>query len=111
MSKLLSDEVCNACRADSPKVTGNELSQMMQQLPDWNVVVKEGVPRLSRLFVFADFQEALRFTNSVGELAESVNHHPELVLEWGKVTVSWWTHAIQGLHRNDFIMAAKTDRL
>jgi 4a-hydroxytetrahydrobiopterin dehydratase len=61
--------------------------------------------------VYKNFVEALHFTNKVGELAETEGHHPSLLTEWGKVTVTWWTHKINGLHRNDFIMAAKTDEL
>jgi 4a-hydroxytetrahydrobiopterin dehydratase len=75
------------------------------------VVTKDGIKRLERSFKFNDFAEALAFTNQVGELAEKQGHHPDILTEWGKVTISWWTHAIKGLHKNDFIMAAKTDRL
>ena len=60
---------------------------------------------------FKNFVQALAFTHRVGELAEEQDHHPALLTEWGKVTVTWWTHAVKGLHRNDFIMAAKTDEL
>ena len=72
------------------------------------IVEQGGVRRLQREFDFKNFPEALAFTNRVGELAEEEGHHPLLKTEWGKVTVQWWTHAIGGLHRNDFIMAAKT---
>ena len=68
-----------------------------------------GVGRLERVFSFPSFVEALAFTNHVGALAEDAGHHPAITTEWGRVTVQWWTHAIAGLHRNDFIMAAKTD--
>lgn len=74
-------------------------------------MVREGVHQLERTFRFSDFREALRFTLEVGELAENEGHHPVLVTRWGRVTVTWWTHKIRGLHRNDFIMAAKTDAL
>jgi 4a-hydroxytetrahydrobiopterin dehydratase len=62
-----------------------------------------------RCYKFENFKEALVFTNHIGELAEAQQHHPEILTEWGKVTISWWTHKINGLHRNDFIMAAKTE--
>ena len=81
------------------------------QVPDWKVTEEEGIKRLERVFKFRDFRQALSFTNSVGESAEADGHHPAILTEWGKVTVSWWTHKIRGLHRNDFVMAAKTDRL
>jgi len=69
------------------------------------------IKRLTRNYDFKNFAEAIAFTNRVGDLAESEAHHPALLTEWGRVTVSWWTHKIRGLHVNDFIMAAKTDAL
>jgi 4a-hydroxytetrahydrobiopterin dehydratase len=74
-------------------------------------VERDGVRRLERVFTFANFADALAFTNRVGALAEAAGHHPALLTEWGRVTVAWWTHKIGGLHRNDFIMARKTDAL
>ncbi len=87
------------------------MAELRREVPAWAVVEREGVPRLERTFSFRNFADALRFTNRVGELAEEEGHHPALLTEWGKVTVVWWTHKIRGLHRNDFVMAAKTDRL
>ncbi len=72
---------------------------------------REGIQRLEREFAFDTFADALQFTDAVGQLAEAEGHHPALLTEWGKVTVTWWTHTIGGLHRNDFILAAKTDTL
>ncbi len=72
---------------------------------------REGIERLERVFKFRNFAEALAFSNKVGEIAEEEDHHPAILTEWGRVTVTWWTHKIKGLHRNDFIMAAKTDRV
>jgi 4a-hydroxytetrahydrobiopterin dehydratase len=92
-------------------VTAAELAEYTPQVPDWQIIERAGVPRLERMFPFATFADALQFTNAVGGLAEAEGHHPALLTEWGKVTVTWWTHAIGGLHRNDFIMAAKTDAL
>jgi 4a-hydroxytetrahydrobiopterin dehydratase len=66
---------------------------------------------LEKVYAFPDFAKALAFTNRVGELAESENHHPAILTEWGRVTITWWTHKIKGLHRNDFIMAARTDEI
>lgn len=107
----LSQESCEACRADAPKVSETELAELIKQIPDWQAVTVEGVLQLTRGFTFRNFAEALAFTHRVGELAEAAGHHPALLTEWGKVTVSWWSHKIKGLHRNDFIMAAKTDGL
>lgn len=107
----LTNEHCEACRRDSPRVTAEEVAALKPRIPDWELVSPDGVDRLERTFAFKDFARALAFTNRVGELAEAEGHHPKLVTEWGQVGVSWWTHKIRGLHRNDFIMAAKTDEL
>jgi 4a-hydroxytetrahydrobiopterin dehydratase len=102
---------CTACRGDEPTLTDAEIEGLHPQVPDWRVVGREGVKRLERTFRFDNFAHALAFTNKVGRQAEEQGHHPALLTEWGKVTVTWWTHKIGGLHRNDFIMAAKTDEL
>ena len=107
----LSNETCEACRADAPRVSDDELALYMKQLPDWVGLVEEGVLKLRREFLFGNFVEALAFTNKVGELAEEFGHHPDLLTEWGKTTVTWWSHKIKGLHKNDFVLAAKTDLL
>ena len=107
----LSKETCSACNADAPTVTDEERQQLKTEIPDWKQVEEDGIEKLQRVFSFPDFAAALAFTNQVGELAESVGHHPALLTEWGKVTVTWWTHKIGGLHRNDFICAARTDAL
>ena len=75
------------------------------------MIERDGIRRLERVFRLKDFAQALAFTNKVGAIAEAEGHHPALLTQWGSVTVTWWTHKIRGLHRNDFIMAAKTDRL
>jgi 4a-hydroxytetrahydrobiopterin dehydratase len=80
-------------------------------VPEWQIVERQNIKRLERLYKFKNFAEALAFTDKVGALAESEAHHPALLTEWGRVTVTWWTHKIKGMHRNDFIMAAKTDQL
>jgi 4a-hydroxytetrahydrobiopterin dehydratase len=108
---MLASERCEACRADSPRVSDAESEELLAQLSGWSIVAEEGVPRLTRSFKFKDFVTALAFTNEVGRLAEEAQHHPRLVTEWGAVTVQWWTHSIRGLHRNDFILAARVDGL
>ncbi len=111
MSTLLTQEKCVACRADSPHVTDEEVAELHLKVSDWNLIVENGVRKLDRLFRFPNFAQALAFTNMVGDMAEGEGHHPRLVTEWGRVTITWWTHKIRDLHRNDFIMAAKTDTL
>lgn len=107
----LTAERCVACRRDAPTVTDAELAELHPNVPEWELVELDGIKRLTRVFPFDDFAQALEFTRGVGELAEAEGHHPALLTEWGRTTVSWWTHKIKGLHRNDFIMAAKTDAL
>ena len=102
---------CVACRRDAPTLTDAEIADIHRQVPDWDVDELDGIKRLRRVFPVDDFAQALEFTKKVGELAEEEGHHPSLLTEWGRTTVTWWTHKIKGLHRNDFIMAAKTDEL
>jgi 4a-hydroxytetrahydrobiopterin dehydratase len=107
--EALAGEKCVACRRDAPTVTDAEIAELRPQVPGWELVEVDGIKRLTRVFSFDDFAQALEFTNRVGALAEEEGHHPALLTEWGRTTVTWWTHKIKGLHRNDFIMAAKTD--
>ena len=107
----LHEHHCEACRPDAPRLSPEEIAALQPEVPQWQVVEREGIPMLERTYSFRNFREALDFTNRVGEIAEAEGHHPDLLTAWGKVTVTWWSHKIRGLHRNDFIMAAKCDRL
>jgi 4a-hydroxytetrahydrobiopterin dehydratase len=109
--QTLAQERCVACRKDAPTVTDAEIAELHPQVSGWEIVEADGIKRLTRVFPFDDFAQALSFTWKVGELAEREAHHPALLTEWGRTTVTWWTHKIKGLHRNDFVMAAKTDVL
>lgn len=102
---------CVPCRGGIPPLDTAQIAELHAQVPDWEVIDEGGVRRLKRVFKFKNFAEALAFTQRVGTLAEREGHHPTLLTEWGRVTVSWWTHKIGGLHPNDFIMAAKTDQV
>ncbi len=102
-------EKCEACDRNAPRLTDQQLAELKPQIPDWQVVERDDIPRLERSFKLKDFAAALELTNRVGALAEEAGHHPAIVTEWGRVTVTWWTHKIRGLHRNDVIMAARTD--
>ncbi len=108
---LLKQQHCVTIRADSPRVTEEQIQELKPQIPDWRILEEGGEKRLERVFTFPDFSGALAFTTRVGEQAEAEDHHPRLVTEWGKVTLDWWTHKIHGLHLNDFIMAARTDEI
>jgi 4a-hydroxytetrahydrobiopterin dehydratase len=107
----LAEQKCVACRSDAPTVTDDEIAELRPQIPDWDLVEEDGIKRLRREFRFDDFVQAMAFTNEVAQVAEEEGHHPALLTEWGRTTVTWWTHKIRGLHRNDFVMAAKTDEL
>ncbi|GLV59372.1 putative pterin-4-alpha-carbinolamine dehydratase [Dictyobacter sp. S3.2.2.5] len=107
----LTQQKCEVCRAGAPKVTDEEAANYQKQVPGWIIMEQDGVKRLERVFKFKDFVSALSFTQKVGRLAEDEGHHPALLTEWGSVGVAWWTHKIHGLHRNDFIMAAKTNEI
>ena len=107
----LNNEKCEACRRDSPSVTDEEVAQLQPEIPDWELTHETGIPKLDRVFKFKDFQMALDFTSELGALAEDQGHHPRLITEWGRVQVTWWTHKIRNLHRNDFVMAAKSDQV
>ncbi len=107
----LAGQTCEACRIDAPLVTPEQLKELQPKVPDWQIVEVDGVQRLTRTFSFKNFVEAVDFTNRVGAIAEGEGHHPAILTEYGSVTVTWWSHKIKGLHINDFIMAARTDRL
>jgi 4a-hydroxytetrahydrobiopterin dehydratase len=108
MSDLVSEK-CVACRRDSPRVTEAEMAEMLPGLPGWEVKERDGIPRLEKVYLFKNFADPAAFAGRIAEIAEEQGHHPALLIEWGRLTVSWWTHKIRGMHRNDFIMAAKTD--
>ncbi len=108
MAELL-EQKCVPCTGSLPPATTEEINTYKTQIPDWELITENSELHLQRVYQFSDFQSALAFTNLVGDIAEAEGHHPTLLTEWGKVTVTWWTHAIHGLHHNDFIMAAKTD--
>ncbi len=107
----LSSFKCVACRGGEPTLTDAEIVDLHPQVTEWQVKDIDGVKRLERVFKLKNFVEAIAFTNKIGVIAEEEDHHPLIITEWGRVTVQWWSHKIKGLHKNDFIMAAKTDEV
>ncbi|HQU36065.1 MAG TPA: 4a-hydroxytetrahydrobiopterin dehydratase [Anaerolineales bacterium] len=107
----LAELKCVACRGGDPSLTEAEIAELLPQVPEWQLVERDDIPRLQRIFKFKNYAQSLEFTNKVAAIAEEQDHHPLIVLEWGRVMVQWWTHVVKGLHKNDFIMAAKTDNL
>ena len=107
----LYEQHCEACQMGAPLVTEEEANELLLKVPAWKRGFHEGVEKLSREFHFVEFKDAFSFTYKIATLADREHHHPSIMTEWGKVTVYWWTHKINGLHVNDFIMAAKTDMI
>jgi 4a-hydroxytetrahydrobiopterin dehydratase len=107
----LAAEKCVSVEGGESRLTDSEIQNLLPQVQQWGIKEVDGMKRLEKVFKFKNFAEAMEFTNEVGRIAEEEDHHPLIITEWGKVTVQFWTHKIGGLHRNDFIMAAKTDEL
>ena len=107
----LTEMKCVACNKDSPNVTEKEISDLQPMIPGWELLKVNEVNRLENSYKFNNFVDAMAFSIQVGIISEEEGHHPAILTEWGRVKISWWTHKIKGLHKNDFIMAAKTDQL
>lgn len=98
----------------SPREAGatpRDIAVWCGEIPDWGLVERHDIRKLERVFHVPDFRAALAFAQAVGDLSEAAGHHPAILIEWGRVTVTWWTLRMRGLHRNDFVMAARTDCL
>jgi 4a-hydroxytetrahydrobiopterin dehydratase len=109
MSQELADQPCEACTSEDEPLTGEEYAEYFEQIGDsWDVIDEH---HLEGTYEFEDFRDALEFTYEVGELAEEEWHHPDIHLQWGEVRIEMWTHKIDGLHKTDFVMAARMDRI
>jgi len=109
MPAELINKVCVPCKAGTPKLTAEQIQPLLSQIDNgWNAIENH---HLEREFRFKNFRQALDFANKVGEIAESQGHHPDIYLAWGKVKITLWTHKIDGLSENDFILAAKVDAI
>jgi len=106
----LSSQSCEACQIDAPKVPQDQIQILLSEIKGW-VLIEEPINKIKKIFSFKNYKDSVDFSNKVASLADDEDHHPQIVLEWGKVTVIWWSHKIEGLHKNDFICAAKTDKL
>lgn len=107
-SRGLADQECIPCKGGVPPLSAEEIAPLLAQLEGWQVVERH---HLSKEYTFPNFAEALAFVNRVGDLAETVGHHPDIFLVWGKVRMDIWTHKIDGLSESDFVFSAKADRL
>ena len=109
MSDLASN-TCEACRIDAPRISDDEASILIKEIEGWDVI-DDGAKKLKKEFSFSNYSDSVDFSNKVADMADKEDHHPQIILEWGKVTVIWWSHKIKGLHKNDFICAAKTNKI
>jgi len=109
--KNLAAGKCVPCRGGEPPLAEVEIAELLVHVPQWEIVTQHNIPRLQRVFKFNNYAQAVEFANKIAGVAEEEDHHPLLILEWGRVTIQWWTHVVKGLHQNDFIMTAKTDEI
>jgi len=106
----LSDKKCEACTIDAPLVNSDDYPELLKELKDWSIE-EESINKLVKTYNFANYADSVSFANKIADLAEAEDHHPKIVLEWGAVKLEWWSHKIKGLHLNDFICAAKSDKI
>ncbi len=102
---------CERCTPESRPVSIIEKTTYSKEIPYWSIQKFDNIEQLVRHFPMSNYTEAVELANNISDLAERQGHHPSIETETGNVTVKWWSHQIAGLHKNDFIMAAKTDRL
>ena len=104
----LSKKTCSACEIGAPLVPHYQQIDLLKDLDGW-VIDDSDISKLIKEFQFNNYEQSISFTNLIADLAEAEDHHPKITLEWGRVTLEWWSHKIKGLHMNDFICAAKSD--
>jgi 4a-hydroxytetrahydrobiopterin dehydratase len=103
----LAEEKCNPCRTDTPPLSSGEIQALLIQTPQWKFLGKH----IEREFTFKDFKQAMNFVNRLAEIADEMDHHPDIFISYNRVHLTLWTHKIDGLSRNDFILAARIDTL
>jgi 4a-hydroxytetrahydrobiopterin dehydratase len=109
LNATLATKTCTPCQGGIPPLTRDEAESHRHQTPDWQIL--DDPQRIERTFKFKDFAQAFAFVQQAADLAEAEGHHPDITFGWGYATVSLYTHKIKGLHENDFIVAAKLDRI
>jgi 4a-hydroxytetrahydrobiopterin dehydratase len=109
MSSLL-EKKCTACELGAPLVPDEKQNDLLKDLEGW-LIDRSNISKLSKTYKFSNYASTLNFVNLIAELSESEDHHPKMTVEWGKVSLEWWSHKIEGLHMNDFICAAKSDEI
>ena len=106
----LSKGTCSACEIGAPLVPLKQQKELLKDLDGW-IIDNSDISKLVKEFKFNNYEHSIAFTNLIADLAESQDHHPKITLEWGCVSLEWWSHKIMGLHMNDFICAAKSDEI
>ncbi|MEH6445590.1 MAG: 4a-hydroxytetrahydrobiopterin dehydratase [Oceanospirillaceae bacterium] len=109
--EVLTNLNCTNHKTENQLISPFIIRPLMAQLPDWELVVDNDKEHLKAEFKIKNYMKAIAFCNAIAELAEAADHHPKIIIEYAKVTVYWWTHTLRGLHKNDFILAAKTSAL
>ena len=104
----LSKLSCEACDVGAKLLTSSQIESLMPQVSGWEIIIDSDIQKLKQQFTTKNYTKSMSFTNAIAKLADSVNHHPLIIVEYSTVTVIWWSHKLKGLHKNDFIMAAKT---
>ena len=102
---------CEACRADAPVLENKEIQELLSQIPSWRVFEEDDTKKIICSFIFLNYDDSRNFLNKVADLAEEEDHHPEITLGYNSVCVKYFTYAIDGLSENDFICAAKVDKI
>ena len=105
-----SEKICEACQPDADPATNEEIIEFLSNNSDWSLTQSDDAKKIERIYKFKNFRDALEFTNLVGEVAEIEGHHPQIITEWGSVSVKWWSHKIGNIHLNDLILAARCDQ-
>ena len=108
MEGNLAEQICAPCRGDATPLTAAESAPLLAQLNGWEAVATH---HLRKTYSFADFRAALNFVNRVGDLADAMDHHPDIEFGWGRAVITIWTHKIDGLSASDFVLAAKIEMM
>ena len=103
------DPICEACLETADPADQKDIDAFIASSEEWMLVVEDNTPKLTKVYKFANFEEAQDYTNKVSRLAEDVGHHPVIVLQWGSVRVTWWSHKIKNIHPLDLILAERCD--
>lgn len=111
LEKEIEQLVCEACSEEAQKADEDQITAFVSSHPEWKIVTEGNITLLTRTFHFSNFAEAAKFAEQVGMIAEQANHHPRIIIEYGKTRVDWWSHKIRNIHALDLRLAANTDQL